>query len=91
MARRMQSLGHGWADALASQAYTVHDIGALVGPEIVQHGAAAAGLTWHFTRPPIVDLEVEIEDWRTIHDQNGKLLRRSSIDWVETNNGVAHF
>lgn len=61
MERRLQALGFGWADAAATQAYTVHDIGALVGPEIAQRGAATGGLTWHFARPPIVDLEYEMD------------------------------
>ncbi len=61
MERRLQALGLVWADAAATQAYTVHDIGALVGPEIVQRGAAAGGLNWHFARPPIVDLEYEMD------------------------------
>ncbi len=61
MERRLQALGFGWRDAFSTQAYTVHDIGALVGPEIVQRGAASAGLTWHLARPPIVDLEYEMD------------------------------
>jgi hypothetical protein len=61
MERRLSALGFAWADAVSTQAYTVHDIGALVGDEIVQKGAAAGGLAWHFCRPPIVDLEYEMD------------------------------
>jgi len=39
----------------------VHDIGALVGEEIAKRGAANGGLAWHFCRPPIVDLEYEMD------------------------------
>lgn len=61
MTRRLDALGFGWADALATQAYTVHDLGPLMLPELVQRGVARAGLTWHYTRPPIVDLEYEMD------------------------------
>lgn len=63
------SLGFGWRDAVSTQAYTVHDIGALVGEEIVKRGAAAGGLAWHFCRPPVVGLDYEMDvrgAWREI-------------------------
>ena len=69
MDRRLAALGFGWADAVSTQAYTVHDIGALVGEEIVKHGAATGGLAWHFCRPPIMDLDYEMDvrgAWREI-------------------------
>ncbi|HSU76359.1 MAG TPA: hypothetical protein VLI89_04780, partial [Burkholderiales bacterium] len=34
MEGRLKALGYGWADAITTSAYTVHDIGALIGPEI---------------------------------------------------------
>jgi hypothetical protein len=61
MEARLVALGVTWADAASTQAYTVHDIGALVGPEIAARGAAQGGLAWHFCRPPIVDLEFEMD------------------------------
>ena len=61
MQRRLEALGFGWADAVHTQAYTVHDIGALVGDEIVGRGAAPSGLTWHFCRPPVVGLDFEMD------------------------------
>lgn len=61
MERRSAALGFGWTDASAVQAYTVHDIGALVFDEIVRRGELACGLTWQLTRPPIVDMEVEMD------------------------------
>lgn len=61
MEARLAALGFTWADAASTQAYTVHDIGALVGPEIAARGAAQGGLAWHFCRPPIVDLEFEMD------------------------------
>lgn len=61
MEGRLKALGYGWADALATSAYTVHDIGALIGPEIAARGAAGAGLTWHYARPPVQGLEFEMD------------------------------
>jgi len=61
MQRRLEALGFGWADAVHTQAYTVHDIGALVGEEVVRRGAAPGGLAWHFCRPPVVGLDFEMD------------------------------
>jgi hypothetical protein len=61
MAERLKALGFSWRDALSTQAYTVHDIGALVGTEIAARGAAPGGLSWHFARPPVVGLEFEMD------------------------------
>lgn len=61
MERRLQALGFAWQDALSTQAYTVRDIGALVGEEVVKKGAAPGGLAWHFCRPPVVGLEYEMD------------------------------
>ena len=61
MERRLAALGFSWKDAVSTQAYTVQDIGALVGAEIAARGAAAGGLAWHFARPPVVGLEFEMD------------------------------
>ncbi|MGQ0655100.1 MAG: 2-amino-5-chloromuconate deaminase CnbZ [Betaproteobacteria bacterium] len=61
MERRLAALGFGWKDAISTQAYTVYDIGPLVGDEIVRKGAAGGGLAWHFCRPPIVGLDYEMD------------------------------
>lgn len=61
MERRLKALGFGWEDAISTQAYTVQDIGALVGEEIVKLGAAQGGLSWHFARPPVEGLEYEMD------------------------------
>jgi hypothetical protein len=61
MEARLAALGFTWKDAASTQAYTVHDIGALVGPELAARGAAQGGVTWHYTRPPVIGLEVELD------------------------------
>jgi hypothetical protein len=61
MESRLKALGFSWPDALSTQAYTVHDIGALIGPEIAARGAAPGGLSWHLARPPVAGLEFEMD------------------------------
>jgi hypothetical protein len=61
MERRLHALGAGWADLTATQVYTVHNIHPFLASEIVARGAAPAGLTWFFDRPPVVDLEYEMD------------------------------
>ena len=61
MERRMTALGFGWADTTATQVYTVHDLFPHFAEEIVARGAARHGATWQFCRPPVVDLEFEVD------------------------------
>ncbi len=61
MEGRLTALGFGWPDAVQTQVYSVHDIGALVDGELIQQGAGKHGLTWHFSRPPVVDIEFEMD------------------------------
>ncbi len=61
MAARLGALGFSWQDAVSTQAYTVHDIGALIGPEIAARGAAPGGLSWFLAAPPVVGLEFEMD------------------------------
>ena len=61
MQRRLSALGFGWHDTTATQVYTVHDLYPFLAEEIVRRGAARAGLTWHFARPPVVELEYEMD------------------------------
>jgi hypothetical protein len=55
------SWGATWAAATATQVYTVHDLFPFLADEIVRRGAARAGLTWHFCRPPVRGLEFEMD------------------------------
>ena len=61
MERRLQLLGFTWADATAVDAYTVQNIGGLVGEVLAKRGAAMSGLTWHYARPPVIGLEYEMD------------------------------
>jgi len=61
MERRMSALGVAWRHATATQVYTVCDIHPVIADEIVARGAADAGLTWHFCRPPVDVLDYEMD------------------------------
>jgi hypothetical protein len=61
MERRLSLLGFSWNHTTATQLYTVHDPHSFLADEIVRRGAARAGLTWHFARPPVRDLEYEMD------------------------------
>lgn len=61
MESRLAALGFGWADASDANAYTVHDIGPLVESEFARPGLIPNGLVWQFARPPIVNIEFEMD------------------------------
>jgi hypothetical protein len=61
MERRLELLGFSWRDAVTTQAYTVQNIGHLVGELLAARGACAGGLEWHYARPPIVGLDYEMD------------------------------
>jgi hypothetical protein len=61
MERRMGALGFGWKQTTGVQTYTVHDIHPFLGEELAKRGAMRAGLTWHFNRPPVRELEYEMD------------------------------
>ncbi len=66
MERRMGALGFGWAHTTAVQLYTVHNIHPFMAAELGRRGAMRGGLTWHLNRPPVVELEYEM-DCRGVH------------------------
>jgi hypothetical protein len=61
MEGRLAAFGFSWKDTTAVQAYTVHDFHPVMADELVRRGAARSGLTWHFARPPVIDLEYEMD------------------------------
>ncbi len=68
MESRMGEFGFGWKDATATQAYTVHDFHHVIADELVRRGAVRSGLTWHFARPPVIDLEYEMDCRRVLRE-----------------------
>ena len=68
MERRLAAFDATWADTTATQVYTVHDLHPFVADEIVARGAANAGVTWHYCRPPVVELEYEMDCRAITHE-----------------------
>jgi hypothetical protein len=68
MEDRLAEFGFGWQDTTAAQAYTVHDFHPVIVDELVRRGATRSGLTWHFARPPVVDLEFEMDCRRVMRE-----------------------
>jgi len=61
MEARLDALGAAWSDATAAHVYTIHDIGKLMGADIMPRGPHGCGVTWQWCRPPVVDLEFEMD------------------------------
>ena len=61
MERRLKLLGFSWNDAGTTQAYTVQNIGHLVGEVFAARGAAQGGLVWTYAWPPVQGLEFEMD------------------------------
>ncbi|SPF42259.1 conserved hypothetical protein [Candidatus Sulfopaludibacter sp. SbA4] len=61
--QRLHGLGAAWNDVAVTNIYSVHDVNALLHSEILPRigPAAAHGVTWHYSRPPIVSIEYEMD------------------------------
>ena len=68
MEDRLQQFGFGWKDTTAVQAYSIRDFHPVMSEELVRRGAARSGLTWHFARPPVIDLEFEMDCRRVMRE-----------------------
>jgi hypothetical protein len=68
MERHMSAFSAGWADTTAVQVYSVHDIHPLIAQEFAPRGIMRNGLIWHLNRPPVVELEYEM-DCRCVHTE----------------------
>jgi len=63
METRLKGLGADWAHVTTIDVYTVHSLDQIL-PEIVLSRAGLAaehGAHWHYTRPPIVEIEYEMD------------------------------
>ena len=68
MESRLTVFGHEWKDTTAAQAYSIRDFHPVVADELVRHGAMHSGLTWHYARPPVIDLEYEMDCRRVMRE-----------------------
>ena len=68
MESRMGAFGRSWKDGTAAHVYTIRDFHHALPDELVKRGAARSGLTWHFCRPPVIDLEFEMDCRRVLRE-----------------------
>jgi hypothetical protein len=63
MEARLKGLGAGWSQVTHTNIYTVHNFCPWLTKEILAKMDAAQlhGVTWHFSRPPIVSIEYEMD------------------------------
>jgi hypothetical protein len=63
MEGRLRDLGAGWNHVTAINVYTVHDLNALLPAVILPRIGRAGrhGVTWYYSRPPIVSIEYEMD------------------------------
>jgi len=63
MQERLFGLGASWRDVTALDAYTIHPLDALLSSQLIPSLPAIRqrGLTWHFTRPPVREIEFEMD------------------------------
>ncbi len=68
MESRMEAFGFGWKDTTGVHAYTIRDFHPVIVDELVRRGATRSGLSWHFARPPVIDLEYEMDCRRVVRE-----------------------
>ena len=73
MQSRLFGLGATWADVTATNVYTIHSMNQVLGGAIhPTFGLASAqGINWYFTRPPIVEIEYEMDLRGVVHEIHG--------------------
>lgn len=68
MEARLHGLGVDWAAVTAVDVYTIHSVDRIL-PDVLlrrSHAARTHGIRWHYTRPPIEEIEFEM-DVRGVH------------------------
>jgi len=63
LSTRLGEMKMTWADATSVNLYTVHDAHPVIASTILPAIGVAAqrGITWHYSRPPIIAMELEID------------------------------
>lgn len=69
MERRLAVLGYSWQYCTGSQLYIVHNPHPFLAEEFARRGAMKFGLNWHFVRPPVVDMEFEMDCRRVLNER----------------------
>ena len=70
MSQRVNSLGASWDQVTTINVYTIHPICDFIVDGIVRQmsGSAVHGVTWHYSHPPIVSVEFEMDVRSTNRD-----------------------
>lgn len=58
---RLDAMGVAWSDVTQLNLYTVRNLYPAIEAEFVRLRADGGGIAWHWVRPPVVDLEIEID------------------------------
>ena len=64
MESRLKGLGAGWNEVTTVNVYTAHSLSPIILPEIILGRVgpiSGHGTTWHFSRPPIEEIEYEMD------------------------------
>jgi len=63
MAERLRGLGGTWDEVTTVNAYTIHPLHPLMETLVLSRlpSARRHGVTWHYTRPPVIDIEFELD------------------------------
>ncbi len=63
MAERLKAMSVAWSDVTQSNIYTVHNIHPLMASTVLPalREAARHGIRWHFARPPVLEIEFEMD------------------------------
>ena len=63
MTDRLRGLAAKWSEVTAVNAYTIHSLHPLMEAMLLERLPAARGhgVCWHYTRPPVVDIEYEMD------------------------------
>lgn len=67
--KRLETLEFAWEDCTATQVYTRHNIYPFLASELARRGAIRKGLTWNYARPPVLELEFEMDCRRIMNER----------------------
>ena len=58
---RLLAMGVSWSDIRNIHLYSVHDLHEIMHRQLLGAGVAGGGISWHCVRPPVEDIEIEID------------------------------
>lgn len=58
---RLALMGVSWSDINKVHLYSVHNLHPIMHQQLLSKGCALKGISWHCVRPPVEDIEIEID------------------------------